>query len=148
MLTNRYHNGGSMGGFITWWFILQTPDVIQIWCQPLRSVTDWAALPIMANTAIFSTPRRIPNFLRKSSPIFCWKDEREIFLNGNMAWWNVNVHFQDVVRLSQRLIELGKKQLGNWRFTRRKIQWICRASSWQMNTNNLKLFQHHPYLKD
>ena len=101
--------GGSYGGFITLMAMFTTPDVFAAGAA-LRPVTDWAHYnhPYTAN--ILNTPQSDPEAHRKSSPIYFAEG-----LKGHLlichGMIDVNVHFQDTVRLAQRLIELRKE---NW----------------------------------
>ena len=101
--------GGSYGGFITLMAMFTKPDVFAAGAA-LRPVTDWAAYnhPYTAN--ILNEPQTDSIAYRKSSPIYYAEG-----LKGNLlichGMVDVNVHYQDAVRLSQRLIELRK---GNW----------------------------------
>ena len=58
-----------------------------------------------------NTPVNDPEAYRKSSPLYFAEnfDKGKLVMLHGMV--DTNVQFQDVVRLSQRLIELGKK---NW----------------------------------
>ena len=101
--------GGSYGGFITLMAMFTTPDVFAAGAA-LRPVTDWAHYnhPYTAN--ILNTPQADPETYRKASPIYFAEG-----LKGHLLICHgvidVNVHFQDSVRLAQRLIELRKE---NW----------------------------------
>jgi dipeptidyl aminopeptidase/acylaminoacyl peptidase len=101
--------GGSYGGFITLMAMFTKPDVFAAGAA-LRPVTDWAAYnhPYTAN--ILNEPQTDSLAYRKSSPIYYAEG-----LKGNLlichGMVDVNVHYQDAVRLSQRLIELKKD---NW----------------------------------
>ena len=98
--------GGSYGGFITLMAMFTKPDVFAAGAA-LRPVTDWAAYnhPYTAN--ILNEPQTDSIAYRKSSPIYYAEG-----LKGNLlichGMVDVNVHYQDAVRLSQRLIELRK----------------------------------------
>lgn len=98
--------GGSYGGFITLMAMFTKPGVFASGAA-LRSVADWAHYnhPYTAN--ILNTPAEDSLAYAKSSPIYFAEG-----LEGNLlvchGMVDTNVHFQDVVRLSQRLIELGK----------------------------------------
>ena len=59
---------------------------------------------------ILNEPKYDPEAYRKSSPIYFAEGLKGHLLIAH-GMVDVNVHFQDVVRLSQRLIELGKD---NW----------------------------------
>lgn len=101
--------GGSYGGFITLMALFNAPETFRCGAA-LRSVADWAHYnhPYTAN--ILNTPTTDSLAYRRSSPIYFAEGlkGRLLMLHGMV---DVNVHFQDVVRLSQRLIELGKN---NW----------------------------------
>ncbi|WP_421878088.1 prolyl oligopeptidase family serine peptidase [Marinoscillum sp.] len=99
--------GGSYGGFITLMAMFTAPDVFQSGAA-LRSVTDWAHYNHGYTQNILNTPVEDSIAYRRSSPIYHAEglEGRLVMLHGMV---DSNVQFQDVVRLSQRLIELGKK---------------------------------------
>lgn len=101
--------GGSYGGFITLMAMFTAPGTFQSGAA-LRSVTDWAHYNHLYTSNILNTPVEDSLAYRKSSPIY-----HAAGLEGNLlilhGMSDDNVQFQDVVRLSQRLIELGKE---NW----------------------------------
>jgi dipeptidyl aminopeptidase/acylaminoacyl peptidase len=101
--------GGSYGGFITLMAMFTKPDVFAAGAA-LRPVTDWAAYNHGYTANILNEPQTDSIAYRKSSPIY-YADG----LKGNLlichGMVDVNVHYQDAVRLSQRLIELKKN---NW----------------------------------
>ena len=101
--------GGSYGGFITLMGLFNHSNVFTSGAA-LRAVTDWAHYNHGYTANILNTPEEDPIAYRRSSPIFFAEG-----LKGNLliahGILDVNVHFQDVVRLSQRLIELKKD---NW----------------------------------
>jgi dipeptidyl aminopeptidase/acylaminoacyl peptidase len=101
--------GGSYGGFITLMAMFTTPDVFAAGAA-LRPVTDWAHYnhPYTAN--ILNEPQDDLEAYRKSSPIY-FADGLKGALLICHGMVDVNVHFQDSVRLAQRLIELRKD---NW----------------------------------
>ncbi|MFK7935528.1 MAG: alpha/beta hydrolase family protein, partial [Saprospiraceae bacterium] len=98
--------GGSYGGFITMMAMFTEPDVFKSGAA-LRSVTDWAHYNHPYTSNILNTPAEDKEAYRKSSPIYHAEGLRGnlLMLHGMI---DQNVQFQDVVRLSQRLIELGK----------------------------------------
>ncbi|MBI1836330.1 MAG: S9 family peptidase [Flavobacteriia bacterium] len=101
--------GGSYGGFITLMGMLKTPG--QFVCgAALRSVTDWAHYNLDYTSNILNYPETDPKAYERSSPIYYANNlkGRLLLLHGMV---DDNVQFQDVVRLSQRFIELGKT---NW----------------------------------
>lgn len=98
--------GGSYGGFITLMAMFTEPGVFRSGAA-LRSVADWAHYNHPYTSNILNTPQEDSLAYRRSSPIYHaagLKDDL-LILHGMV---DSNVHFQDVVRLSQRLIELGK----------------------------------------
>ena len=101
--------GGSYGGFITLMGLFTEPDVFKSGAA-LRSVTDWAHYNHGYTSNILNEPANDETSYRKSSPIYFAEG-----LKGNLlmahGMVDVNVNFQDIVRLSQRLIELKKE---NW----------------------------------
>lgn len=101
--------GGSYGGFITLMALFTKPGVFKCGAA-LRSVTDWAHYNHGYTSNILNTPVEDSIAFRRSSPIYFAQGlkDRLLMLHGVV---DVNVHFQDVVRLSQRLIELKKE---NW----------------------------------
>ena len=101
--------GGSYGGFITLMAMFTTPDVFKAGAA-LRPVTDWAAYnhPYTAN--ILNEPQLDSLSYRQSSPIYFAEGLKNYLLICH-GMVDVNVHFQDTVRLIQRLIELRKE---NW----------------------------------
>ncbi len=101
--------GGSYGGFITLFAMFKHPDVIASGAA-LRSVTDWAHYNHGYTSNILNTPVEDPLSFKRSSPIYFAEGlEGDLLIAHGMV--DTNVHFQDVVRLAQRLIELGKD---NW----------------------------------
>jgi dipeptidyl aminopeptidase/acylaminoacyl peptidase len=101
--------GGSYGGFITLMALFTEPDVFAAGAG-LRSVTDWAHYNHGYTSAILNEPFNDSLAYRRSSPIYYAEG-----LKGHLLMCHgmvdENVHFQDIVRLSQRLIELHKD---NW----------------------------------
>jgi dipeptidyl aminopeptidase/acylaminoacyl peptidase len=101
--------GGSYGGFITLMALFTEPDVFRSGAA-LRSVTDWAHYNHPYTRRILNLPHEDPEAYRQSSPIYFAEGLRgDLLITHGMV--DTNVHFQDVVRLAQRLIELGKT---NW----------------------------------
>ncbi|HMG14350.1 MAG TPA: prolyl oligopeptidase family serine peptidase, partial [Saprospiraceae bacterium] len=101
--------GGSYGGFMTLMALFTKPGVFKCGAA-LRSVTDWAHYNHGYTSNILNTPVEDSIAYRRSSPIYFAEGLRDrlLMLHGVV---DVNVHFQDVIRLSQRLIELKKE---NW----------------------------------
>ncbi len=101
--------GGSYGGFITLMALFTQPGVFAAGAA-LRPVTDWAHYnhPYTAN--ILNLPQKDAEAYRKSSPIYHAAGLKGALLICH-GMVDVNVHFQDSVRLTQKLIELRKE---NW----------------------------------
>ena len=101
--------GGSYGGFITLFAMFTEPHVFKSGAA-LRSVTDWAHYNHEYTSDILNTPAEDSVAYRQSSPIYFAEG-----FKGNLLMCHGivddNVHFQDIVRLTQRFIELGKE---NW----------------------------------
>lgn len=101
--------GGSYGGFITLMAMFTEPKEFKSGAA-LRSVTDWAHYNYGYTGNILNFPETDPDAYKKSSPIYFANN-----LEGNLLMLHGmvddNVEYKDIVRLSQRFIELGKK---NW----------------------------------
>jgi dipeptidyl aminopeptidase/acylaminoacyl peptidase len=131
--------GGSYGGFITLMALFNSPDTFKSGAA-LRSVTDWAHYNHGYTANILNTPVEDPKAYKQSSPIY-FADG----LKGNLLMLHGmidrNVHFQDVVRLSQRLIELKKE---NWELSVFPLEdhGFVEASSWSDEYRRIfKLFE-------
>jgi dipeptidyl aminopeptidase/acylaminoacyl peptidase len=101
--------GGSYGGFITLMALFTEPDVFTAGAA-LRSVTDWAHYNHGYTSNILNQPQDDAEAYEKSSPIYFAENFKGHLLIAH-GMVDTNVHFSDVVRLAQRLIELGKE---NW----------------------------------
>ena len=130
--------GGSYGGFITLMAMFNESDTFKSGAA-LRSVTDWAHYNDGYTSNILNTPVEDPIAYRRSSPIYFAEG-----LKGNLliahGMVDTNVHFQDVVRLSQRLIELEKD---NWEMALYPVEshGFVEPSSWTDEYKRiLKLF--------
>lgn len=97
--------GGSYGGFMTLMAMFKT-KVFRCGAA-LRSVTDFAHYNRPYTTAILNTPAADSLAYVRSSPIYFAGG-----LTGHLLMCHgivdTNVHFQDIIRLTQKLIELGK----------------------------------------
>jgi dipeptidyl aminopeptidase/acylaminoacyl peptidase len=98
--------GGSYGGFITLMGLFTKPDVFAAGAG-IRSVTNWANYNHGYTSNILNEPFTDSIAYRKSSPLYYAEGLRGklLMLHGMI---DTNVHFQDIVELTQRLIELGK----------------------------------------
>lgn len=133
--------GGSYGGFITLMAMFTTPDVFAAGAA-LRPVTDWAHYnhPYTAN--ILNLPQADQEAYRRSSPIY-FADGLKGALLICHGLVDVNVHAQDSIRLSQKLIELRKE---NWELALYPVEdhGFEEATSWADEYKRiLKLFENH-----
>lgn len=131
--------GGSYGGFITLMAMFNEGDVFKAGAA-IRSVTDWAHYNHPYTSNILNTPALDPNAYKKSSPIYFAEGLKGdlLILHGMV---DDNVQFSDVVRLSQRLIELEKD---NWEMAVYPIEphGFKETSSWIDEYKRIfKLFQ-------
>jgi dipeptidyl aminopeptidase/acylaminoacyl peptidase len=101
--------GGSYGGFITLMAMFTQPGVFASGAA-LRPVTDWAHYNHPYTSNILNIPQKDAEAYRKSSPIYHAAGLKGALLICH-GMVDVNVHFQDSVRLVQKLIELRKE---NW----------------------------------
>ena len=101
--------GGSYGGFITFMAMFTEPDVFAAGAA-LRTVSDWAHYNHGYTSNILNVPYADSLAYVRSSPIYHAEGLKGALLICH-GMVDTNVHFQDVVRLVQRLIELGKE---NW----------------------------------
>jgi dipeptidyl aminopeptidase/acylaminoacyl peptidase len=94
----------------------------------LRSVTDFAHYNQDYTSAILNTPQQDSLAYVRSSPIY-FADGLQAPLLMCHGMVDSNVHFQDIVRLTQKLIELGKK---NWQLAVFPVEShdFSHASSW------------------
>jgi dipeptidyl aminopeptidase/acylaminoacyl peptidase len=101
--------GGSYGGFITLMALFTEPEAFQCGAA-LRSVTDWAHYNHPYTSNILNYPETDPDAYKRSSPIYFAENlnKKLLLLHGMI---DDNVQFQDIIRLTQRLIELKKE---NW----------------------------------
>ncbi len=130
--------GGSYGGFITLMALFTQPDVFQAGAA-LRPVTDWAHYnhPYTAN--ILNLPQKDQEAYKRSSPIYHAAGLKGALLIAH-GMVDVNVHYQDSVRLAQKLIELRKE---NWEFASYPVEdhGFVQPTSWADEYKRiLKLF--------
>jgi dipeptidyl aminopeptidase/acylaminoacyl peptidase len=98
--------GGSYGGFMTLMAMFLRPDVYDAGAA-LRSVTDWRHYNHGYTSNILDTPDIDPEPFDRSSPITHAEGLKSKLLICH-GMLDDNVVAQDVIRLSQRLIELEK----------------------------------------
>lgn len=99
--------GGSYGGFMTLMAMFLEPETYRAGAA-LRSVTDWRHYNHGYTSNILNTPQIDPEAFDISSPInhAAGLEGHLLMLHGLL---DDNVVAQDVIRLSQRLIELEKE---------------------------------------
>lgn len=101
--------GGSYGGFITLMAMFTQPGVFAAGAA-LRPVTDWAHYNHPYTGSILNLPQSDREAYTRSSPIYHAAGlQGALLICHGMV--DVNVHFQDTVRLVQKLVELRKE---NW----------------------------------
>lgn len=119
--------GGSYGGFLTLMALFKYPKEVTSGAA-LRSVTDWAHYNHWYTFRILGTPTEDPEAYQRSSPIYFAEgfEGHLVMLHGLR---DDNVLAEDVLRLSQRLIDLGKD---DWDLTLYPVERhpFKRASSW------------------
>ncbi|HEY0099833.1 MAG TPA: alpha/beta fold hydrolase, partial [Pyrinomonadaceae bacterium] len=133
--------GGSYGGFITLMAMFTEPDVFAAGAA-LRPVTDWAHYNHTYTSNILNLPQSDLEAYRRSSPIYFAEGLRGALLICH-GMVDTNVHFQDTVRLTQRLIELRKE---NWELAPYPVEDHAfeRETSWADEYKRiLKLFSEH-----
>jgi dipeptidyl aminopeptidase/acylaminoacyl peptidase len=133
--------GGSYGGFITLMAMFTTPDVFAAGAA-LRPVTDWAHYNHGYTSNILNVPQGDAEAYRKSSPIYFAEGLKGALLICH-GMVDVNVHFQDSVRLAQRLIELRKE---NWELAVYPVEdhGFTEETSWADEYKRiLKLFEQN-----
>ncbi len=130
--------GGSYGGFITLMALFTTPDVFKAGAA-LRPVTDWANYNHGYTANILNEPFNDSIAYARSSPInFAAGLKNHLLICHGMV--DVNVNFQDAVKLQQKLIELGKD---NWELAAYPMEdhGFVEPSSWTDEYKRiLKLF--------
>jgi dipeptidyl aminopeptidase/acylaminoacyl peptidase len=133
--------GGSYGGFMTLMALFTQPGKINAGAA-LRPVTDWAHYNHGYTSNILNEPYNDSIAYRRSSPIYFASGLQDHLLICH-GMVDVNVHFQDVVRLTQRLIELGKD---NWQLAPYPMEdhGFVEPSSWTDEYKRIfKLFQEN-----
>jgi len=132
--------GGSYGGFITLMGLFTEPKVFTAGAA-LRPVTDWAQYNHGYTSNILNEPYTDSIAYRRSSPYYFAEG-----LQGHLLICHgivdINVHFQDAVKLSQRLIELGKD---NWEMAAYPMEdhGFIEPSSWTDEYKRIfKLFEN------
>lgn len=133
--------GGSYGGFITLMALFTESKHFGAGAA-LRSVTDWAHYNHGYTSNILNTPALDSLAIARSSPIYFAKGLEDPLLMCHGVV-DVNVQFQDIVRLTQKLIELGKE---NWELAIYPVEdhGFVEPTSWTDEYRRiLKLFEEN-----
>ena len=133
--------GGSYGGFMTLMAMFTTPDIFAAGAA-LRPVSDWAHYNHPYTSNILNEPQDDPEAYRRSSPIYFAAGLKGALLICH-GMVDTNVHFQDTVRLAERLVELHKE---NWQLAPYPVEdhAFDRADSWADEYKRiLKLFEEN-----
>ncbi|MGA0920857.1 MAG: prolyl oligopeptidase family serine peptidase [Gemmatimonadaceae bacterium] len=119
--------GGSYGGFITLMALFTKPEHFGAGAA-LRSVTDWASYNHGYTGRILNLPQNDTLSYKRSSPLYFAEGLKDPLLIAH-GMVDVNVQFQDVVHLAQRLIELEKT---DWEMAVYPVEdhGFVRPSSW------------------
>jgi len=120
--------GGSYGGFMAFMALFKAPEIFKAGAA-LRPVSDWAHYNHFYTSNILNTPEIDPEAYARSSPIeFAEGFQGHLLMTHGML--DDNVFYQDVVRLSQRLIDLEKDhwELASYPLERHGFR---RPSSWR-----------------
>jgi len=130
--------GGSYGGFITLMGLFTSPETFAAGAT-LRPVTDWAQYNHPYTSNILNEPATDSIAYKRSSPFYHAAGlKKPLLICHGMV--DVNVHYQDAVKLIQRLIELKKE---NWELASYPMEdhGFVEPSSWTDEYNRiLKLF--------
>ncbi|CAN5733176.1 prolyl oligopeptidase family serine peptidase [soil metagenome] len=133
--------GGSYGGFITLMALFTEPQHFGAGAA-LRAVTDWAHYNHPYTSRILNLPQVDTLSYRQSSPIYFAEGLQDpLLITHGMV--DVNVHFSDVVRLAQRLIELQKT---DWELAVYPVEdhAFIRPDSWADQYRRIyELFERH-----
>lgn len=133
--------GGSYGGFITLMAMFTAPGTFAAGAA-LRPVTDWAHYNHGYTASILNQPQDDAEAYRRSSPIYHAEGLKGALLICHGVV-DTNVHFQDSVRLVQRLIELRKE---NWELAIYPVEnhAFQQETSWADEYRRIfKLFETH-----
>jgi dipeptidyl aminopeptidase/acylaminoacyl peptidase len=127
--------GGSYGGFFTLMALFQHPGVFAAGAA-LYPVTDWAHYNHPYTSNILNNPYDDDEAYRRSSPMYHAKglQDRLLILHG---MFDRNVHYQDTVRLAQRLIELKKS---GWELAAMPVEDHGWRNEWSRLDSNRRIF--------
>jgi len=120
--------GRSYGGFMTLMALFKRPGVFAAGVA-MAPVTDWAHYNHVYTGTILNLPQQDEESYRRSSPIYFAPNLRDSLLIFH-GMVDSNVLYQDSVRLSQRLIELGKT---NWQL----FSYPVESHEWERDDTRL-----------
>ncbi len=131
--------GGSYGGFFTLMAQFKHPGVFAAGAA-MFPVTDWAHYNHPYTSNILNLPYEDEDAYRNSSPIYhaAGLQDRLLILHGME---DRNVHYQDTIRLVQRLIELKKT---GWELSTLPVEdhgWVNEFSRLDSNRRIFGLFE-------
>ena len=133
--------GGSYGGFMTLMALFMASPHFGAGAA-LRSVTDWAHYNHGYTGAILNLPQHDTIAYHRSSPIFFAEGLQDPLLMAH-GMVDQNVNFQDIVRLTERFIELGK---AGWELAVYPVEdhGFVRPASWADEYRRIfELFEGH-----
>ncbi len=133
--------GGSYGGFLTLMALFKEPNTFACGAA-LRPVTDWTKYNHGYTAPILGLPQDDLTAYKRSSPIYYASGLRGglLICHGML---DDNVFFQDSVRLTQKLIELGKD---DWEIAPYPVEQhgFTEPSSWTDEYKRIyRLFESH-----
>jgi dipeptidyl aminopeptidase/acylaminoacyl peptidase len=133
--------GGSYGGFLILMAMFKAPEKFKAGAA-LRPVSDWAHYHPGYTVDILNLPQKDSEAYKQSSPIYFAEGLKGALLICH-GMVDTNVHFQDTVRLVQRLIELRKE---NWEVAFYPVEnhTFHNSSSWADEYKRIfKLFEQN-----
>ena len=134
--------GGSYGGFITLMALFTQPDVFAAGAA-LQSGDRLGSLQSRIHVEHSERAAKGRRGIQESSPIYFAQNLKGALLICH-GMVDVNVHFQDTVRLVQRLIELRKTN-GSSRFIRLRITVSLSRRAGRMSTNGYLSYSKKTY---
>ena len=124
--------GGSYGGFYTLMALFTRPGLFRAGVA-LYPVTDWSHYNHWYTSRILNLPQEDRKAYERSSPIYLAKNLKDR-LQIQHGVVDSNVHFQDTMRLVQRLIELKKT---DWDL----VSYPVEGHGWRTPTSRLDSFR-------
>jgi dipeptidyl aminopeptidase/acylaminoacyl peptidase len=137
--------GGSYGGFMAEMLAFRAPEKIAA-AAALRPVADWknyfASSPVYTAERL-GMPEKNPEAYKRSSPI-AYADKLAVPLLILHGLQDDNVHVQDSIQLTEKLIRLGKTEYFEEMFYPAESHGFTRPESWTDEyTRILTFFEKH-----